>query len=70
MRAVCDALTAAGVWRDDAPVVSLTASKACAGGVADHGVHGVPRATIEVACVPPWIICGGSGPVVPRSFEG
>jgi Holliday junction resolvase RusA-like endonuclease len=49
VRAVCDALTAAGVWRDDAQVVSLTASKAFAGGVADAGVHGVPRAMIEVA---------------------
>jgi len=48
VRAVCDALTAAGVWRDDAQVVQVLASKAFAGGVADPDPNGVPRATIEV----------------------
>ena len=31
VRAVCDALTAAGVWRDDSQVVRLTATKTFAG---------------------------------------
>lgn len=49
VRAVCDALTAAGIWRDDSQVVTLTASKAFAGGIADNDWTGVPRAKIEVS---------------------
>lgn len=49
LRAVCDALTSAGVWRDDAQVVSVTASKAFAGGARDpRGAAGIPRAEIGV----------------------
>jgi crossover junction endodeoxyribonuclease RusA len=47
VRAVGDALTAAGVWRDDGQVVSTLARKAFAGGALDK-VNGVPRAEIMV----------------------
>ncbi len=46
-RAVGDALTAAGVWRDDGQVVSLIARKLFAGGWSDKN-GGVPRAEITV----------------------
>lgn len=52
LRAVCDALTAAAVWRDDAQVVLAVARKAFAGGIHDpQGSRdfGVPRARIEVS---------------------
>ncbi len=49
LRAVCDALTAAGVWRDDDQVVTIAATKAFAGGARDpRGGAGIPRAEIEV----------------------
>jgi crossover junction endodeoxyribonuclease RusA len=49
VRAVCDALTAAGVWRDDSQVVSVHAGKVFAGGINDClGYNGVPRAAITV----------------------
>lgn len=49
LRAVMDALTAAGVWRDDAQVTDVHASKAFAGGVCDpHGPGGIPRAVVQV----------------------
>lgn len=49
VRAVCDALTAAGVWRDDSQVVRVTAEKVFAGGVEDvMREAGVPRASIMV----------------------
>lgn len=48
MRAVGDALTAAGVWIDDSQVVAVTARKVFAGGVHDQ-LTGVPRARITVA---------------------
>jgi len=49
VRALFDALTAAGVWRDDAQVVVVGARKAFAGGAQDDsGPAGVPRACIVV----------------------
>lgn len=48
-RALLDALTTAGVWRDDAQAVSILARKAFAGGPRDPlGPAGVPRAEIAV----------------------
>ncbi len=47
VRAVGDALTAAGVWRDDGQVVSTLARKLYAGGWRDKR-EGVPRAEITV----------------------
>lgn len=48
-RALLDALTAAGVWRDDSQVVHVHARKAFAGGAHDEdGPAGVPRAHITV----------------------
>ena len=50
VRAVGDALTAAGVWVDDGQVVLTRARKAFAGGHLDRaGAAGVPRAEIRVA---------------------
>ena len=47
LRCVKDGLTRAGVYRDDAQVIEVLASKAFAGG--DHDApNGVPRAVIEV----------------------
>jgi Holliday junction resolvase RusA-like endonuclease len=52
VRAVGDALTAAGVWKDDARVVTMLASKTYAAGQDDTcGATGVPRAEIEVRSV-------------------
>jgi Holliday junction resolvase RusA-like endonuclease len=49
LRAVMDALTAAGVWADDAQVVQVEARKVFAGGAHDEdGPAGVPRAHITV----------------------
>lgn len=49
LRAVMDALTAAGVWRDDAQVTLVYAHKAFAGGIHDPlGDRGVPRADVRV----------------------
>jgi Holliday junction resolvase RusA-like endonuclease len=49
LRATCDALTAAGVWADDARLIEVSARKAFAGGYRDPlGTAGVPRAEIEV----------------------
>jgi Holliday junction resolvase RusA-like endonuclease len=49
VRAVGDALTAAGVWRDDAQVVGIQARKNFAGGERDPlGAAGIPRAEIMV----------------------
>lgn len=49
LRAVMDALTAAGVWRDDSQVVLASARKAFAGGHYDLlGTAGVPRAAVKV----------------------
>jgi len=49
VRAVGDALTAAGVWRDDGQVIATSARKAFAGGMRDPvGAAGVPRAVISV----------------------
>lgn len=49
VRAVSDALTDAGVWKDDAQVVGISAAKAFAGGVEDTlGDQGIPRAAIRV----------------------
>jgi len=48
-RALFDALSAAGVWRDDSQVVHVHARKAFAGGAHDEdGPGGVPRAHITV----------------------
>lgn len=47
VRALFDALTAAGVWRDDAQVVRVDALKAFAGGRSDNPA-GVPRVYVEV----------------------
>lgn len=47
VRAVSDALTSAGVWRDDDQVVFVSARKVFAGGI-DDGAAGVPRAEISV----------------------
>lgn len=53
LRAACDALTAAGVWRDDAQVVSVHTSKLYAGGARDGmGYSGIPRAEIVVEALP------------------
>lgn len=49
VRAVCDALTSAGVWRDDCQVVRVTAEKVFAAGMEDVlREAGVPRAEILV----------------------
>jgi len=49
LRAVKDGLTRAGVYRDDAQVVCVVASKAFAGGVHDRlGASGSPRACIGI----------------------
>ena len=49
IRALFDALTAAGVWRDDAQVIDVGARKAFAGGRADpEELAGVPRARVQV----------------------
>jgi len=51
-RALLDALTAAGVWRDDAQVIHVHSRKAFAGGAHDEdGPGGVPRAHITVDTV-------------------
>jgi Holliday junction resolvase RusA-like endonuclease len=51
-RALLDALTAAGVWRDDAQVIHVHSRKAFAGGAHDEdGPGGVPRAHITVETV-------------------
>jgi Holliday junction resolvase RusA-like endonuclease len=53
LRAVMDALTAAGVWRDDAQVVLVVTRKAFAGGQHDPmGPAGVPRAEVRVREAP------------------
>jgi hypothetical protein len=53
IRACFDALTAAGVWRDDAQVISTLARKAFAAGIHDpEGAAGVPRAVITAYEVP------------------
>ena len=50
LRAVMDALTASGVWVDDAQVVQVEARKVFAGGALDElGAAGIPRATIAVS---------------------
>jgi len=48
VRAVLDALTDAGAWRDDAQVVLITAAKVFAGGEQDATPNGIPRAAIVV----------------------
>jgi Holliday junction resolvase RusA-like endonuclease len=49
LRAACDALTAAGVWRDDARCILKVSRKAYAAGIRDpRRQAGVPRAVIEV----------------------
>jgi Holliday junction resolvase RusA-like endonuclease len=49
VRAIGDALTTCGAWRDDAQVVELRAWKGFASGPYDHlGAGGLPRAEIEV----------------------
>jgi len=55
VRALFDALTAAGVWRDDAQVVHVHARKAFAGGRHDDDPDGpgVPRAHITVEATEP-----------------
>ena len=46
-RALGDAMTTAGVWRDDAQVISTLARKAFAGGIHDpEGAMGIPRAVV------------------------
>jgi len=53
VRALGDALTSAGAWRDDAQVISTLARKAFAGGVHDpEGAAGVPRAVVTAYAVP------------------
>jgi Holliday junction resolvase RusA-like endonuclease len=50
LRALLDALTAAGVWRDDAQVIATFARKAFAAGVHDPmGAAGLPRAEVRVS---------------------
>jgi len=52
-RSLLDALTAAGVWRDDGQVTRILAQKAFAGGVHDpKGPTGIPRAEIVVRPAP------------------
>jgi len=49
LRAMMDALTAAGIWRDDAQVIMTFTRKAFAGGVHDPmASRGVPRAEVRV----------------------
>lgn len=49
LRCLKDGLTRAGVYRDDAQVVTVRASKAFAAGIQDPaGASGVPRAVVEV----------------------
>jgi crossover junction endodeoxyribonuclease RusA len=56
-RCVLDALTRAGVYRDDAQVVATMCSKEFAGGPDDPmGARGIPRVDVQVAQldVDPW----------------
>lgn len=48
VRAVGDALTAAGVWRDDSQIVAINARKEFASGEFDAIYQGLPRAEIIV----------------------
>ena len=49
VRAIGDALTAAGVWRDDSQVVSVGAWKVFAASSRDPmGAAGIPRCTVRV----------------------
>lgn len=49
LRAILDALTTAGAWRDDSQVVDVRGRKRYAGGIADPvGTGGLPRAVIDV----------------------
>jgi Holliday junction resolvase RusA-like endonuclease len=49
LRAICDGLTDAGVWKDDSQVESIAATKVYAGGPRDElGERGVPRAVVVV----------------------
>jgi len=53
VRALGDALTSAGVWRDDAQVISTLARKAFAAGIHDpEGAMGIPRAVVTAYEVP------------------
>jgi Holliday junction resolvase RusA-like endonuclease len=53
VRALGDALTSAGVWHDDAQVVSTLARKAFAAGIHDpEGAMGIPRAVVTAYEVP------------------
>jgi len=53
LRALCDALTAAGAWHDDSQVVEGQTRKALAAGIHDpEGAAGVPRAVITAYEVP------------------
>jgi Holliday junction resolvase RusA-like endonuclease len=52
IRAVGDALTTAGVWKDDSRVVSISAHKVYAASESDPmGTAGIPRAEIYVRAV-------------------
>jgi Holliday junction resolvase RusA-like endonuclease len=54
LRAILDGITDAGVWRDDAQVVRVVATKVFAAGAFDpRGVAGVPRAEVRVRTAQP-----------------
>ena len=47
LRALCDALTAAGAWHDDSQVIEGETRKALAAGIHDpEGAMGIPRAVV------------------------
>lgn len=51
-RAILDALSAAGIWRDDAQAIAMVTRKAFAGGERDPlGTNGIARAEISVEAV-------------------
>lgn len=54
LRAILDGITDAGVWRDDAQVVRVVATKAFAAGAFDPlGAAGAPRADVRVLIAQP-----------------
>lgn len=70
VRALLDALTAAGVWRDDGQVVSVHARKAFAGGPHDNlREAGIPRMVVAIEAVSGVMEGPKQGRLIPAADE-